>query len=81
MVAVRYFSQNQSTGVHLGAGLQNGINMMKFVLLLLLSVAALISLWDNPSVAQHNLSKPFAGSTLSSFGMSCVAALWAFTGW
>lgn len=54
---------------------------MKLVLVSTLVVAAVGFVWGNPHVLENNLHKPFKGSDFSGFGVSCVAALWAFSGW
>jgi len=71
----------QYTGVHVGAKLQNVISVMKLLLVSILVVAAFYFVWGNPHVLEENMRKPFEGSNFSGFGGSCVAALWAFTGW
>jgi amino acid transporter len=68
-------------GVHIGAKLQNFISLMKLLLLLILAVAAIHFVWGNPHVVEENFHKPFERSNFSGFGASCIAALWAFSGW
>lgn len=68
-------------GIHVGAKLQNIISVLKLLLISVLIVAAVVFVWDNPLVLEENFRKPFEGSNFSGFGVSCVAALWAFTGW
>lgn len=67
--------------MQIGAKLQNIISLMKLLLLLILTVAAVYFVWGNPHVVEGNFRKPFEGSNFSGFGASCIAALWAFSGW
>jgi hypothetical protein len=68
-------------GVHVSAKLQNVISAMKLLLVSILVVAAVGFVWGNPHVLERNMHEPFKGSDFSGFGVSCVAALWAFSGW
>ncbi|KAG0563253.1 hypothetical protein KC19_8G016100 [Ceratodon purpureus] len=68
-------------GVHLSAKLQNVLSAMKLLLVSILVVAAISFVWDDSHVLKKNMHKPFKGSDFSGFGVSCVAAMWAFSGW
>ena len=72
---------SKRAGVHVSARLQNVLSSMKLLLILVLVVAAVGFVWGNPHVLEKNMHEPFKGSDISGFGVSCVAALWAFSGW
>jgi hypothetical protein len=54
---------------------------MKLLLVSILVVAAVGFVWGNPHVLEKIMHRPFERSNFSGFGVSCVAALWAFAGW
>ncbi|BBN13170.1 hypothetical protein MPTK1_6g01410 [Marchantia polymorpha subsp. ruderalis] len=68
-------------GVRFGAVVQNLLGACKAALVALVVVLGISFYINDRTVLERNMSQPFRGSSLSGFGPSMVAALWAFCGW
>ncbi|KAG6541955.1 hypothetical protein Mapa_016680 [Marchantia paleacea] len=68
-------------GVRFGAVVQNLLGACKAALVVLVVVLGISFSINDRTVLKRNMAKPFRGSSLSGFGPSMVAALWAFCGW
>ncbi|GAQ83257.1 amino acid transporter [Klebsormidium nitens] len=68
-------------GVHAGAWLQNLFSVSKAALITLLISAAVMGVFQDPSIAVDNSRGLFEGSSLTGLGPAMIGALWAFDGW